>query len=159
MNIKQVCSLLVVVFFLAACSSNSTPALNIDNDFWFGELTRTGSSGVAFAGFGFKQTGSDIVATLAVSDGQNTAVCCDLVGSLKGRTLQASFAEENGDTVSVSGTFGDSGKDFAGTLRFVVSGQTQDYTLEMAYDSELDAALVASFASKSTIESVQGLLE
>ncbi len=147
----------IVVLLVSGCSS--TPPLNVDNDFWFGELTRTGSSGVAFAGFGFEQTGSEIKAALAVSDGTQTVTCCVLTGSLNGRELEASFVEANNDSVTVSGTFS-SDTSFAGTLRFIVEGKTDEYNLQMSYESELDAALMSSFARTSSgIKRIKGLLE
>jgi hypothetical protein len=159
MNIKQVCSLLVVVFFLAACSSNSAPALNVDNDVWSGTLTdaQNVADGVRFV---FKQTGTEIEAALTIIRGTQTRECCALKGSLSDKKLAANFVNEANDfSATVSGDFSEDGKSLTGTLRFVIEGATQDYALQMSYQSEQNVALVASFASKSTIESVQGLLE
>ena len=162
--------LLLLVFGLAACSSTgpspAAPApkpvpsvINLDNDFWFGTVTRPDSSGVVYVGVGFGQTGSAVTADLVLSDANGQAeYCCRLTGALANNALGLNYTDDTGDQIKIDGTFGADAKTLTGNLTFVLGGETSSYKLELAYESELDAAAlkvqggtplsVAAFAQK-----------
>ncbi|CAN5765779.1 hypothetical protein BH24DEI2_BH24DEI2_28020 [soil metagenome] len=140
--------LLALVFGLAACSSTgpspAAPApqpapavINLDNDFWFGTVTSPDSSGVMDIGLGFAQTGDAVLGGLVLPDetGQ-PAYCCSLEGTVTGNVLELVYQDSVGDQIKVSGTFGADGKTLTGKLIFVIDGQTESFTLELAYESE-----------------------
>jgi hypothetical protein len=157
---QQVLIFLVIGLVLAGCSS-STPSLNVNNDFWFGTVTQAGNPKTSYAGVGFKQSGTSIEAALVVSNGTTETACCVLLGSLDNKKLDVTYKDAANDDVFILGEFSDNGKEFSGTLRFVVDGVQQDFDLKMSYQKELDAALRASLLGPSTlhIQEVKSLLE
>ncbi len=144
--------LLLLVFGLAACSSTgpspAAPApkpaptvVNLDNDFWFGTVTGPDSSNPVYVGVGFTQAGAAVTADLVLSDANGQAeYCCRLTGALTNNALGLNYTDAAGDQIKIDGTFGTDAKTLTGTLTFVLSGETSSYTLQLAYESELDAA-------------------
>lgn len=131
-------ALFALIALLGACSSG--PSIDLDNEFWFGTITRAGSSGVVYAGLGFEQTGNDVRGTFAFADGSgDVTVCCMLRGTIRGLDLSMSDTDAVGDQIIISGRFDAGGSSMTGTLSFVIDGVRDDFHLEMAYESQLSA--------------------
>lgn len=142
-----------LLLFLSACSSSPRiEDANVDNQFWFGAITRAGSSVSLPAGLGFSQTGNQIVAGFAFAIDTEVTPCCRLTGTLSGNDLSISETDVIGDSVLIDGTFDSAVQNFSGTLTFVLSGESTQYDLNLAFDSLLSDNVEASRASKLSIK-------
>ena len=158
--------MLLLVFGLAACSSTGpspvtptpqpTPAIiNLDNDFWFGTVSSPGSSEVMYVGFGFSQTDNAVLGNFVFLDAYGEPdYCCQLAGSVNGDALNLSFTDASNDQIKVNGTFGAGAKTLTGKLAFVVAGQRNSYTLELTYESELDANALSTQGGSLPVKDV-----
>ena len=114
--------------------------VNINNEFWYGSLSRGGAS--IPGGMGFWQTGGDVAGVLVLADeGGETLSLPRMTGTLSGYDLAISHTDAAGDTGTVEGTFDRSQTSFRGTFTLVVDGEAASFGLTMAYDSQLGGRL------------------
>lgn len=125
-----------------------TPGAQIDinNEFWYGSLSRGGAS--IPSGMGFWQAGSAVTGVLILADENGETVSSPrMTGALSGYDLVIRYTDAAGDTGTVEGTFDRSQTGFRGTFTLVVGGEVSSYGLTMAYDSQLGERLQTQSAA------------
>lgn len=119
--------------------------VDINNEFWYGSLSRGGGS--VPGGMGFWQTGSAVAGVLVVTGEDGEAVSFPrMTGTLSGYDLSVRHTDAAGDTGTVAGTFDRSQTTFRGTFTLVIGGETTSFGLALAYDSQLGTQLRAQNA-------------
>lgn len=123
-------------------SPGPTPGgqVDINNEFWYGSLSRGGAS--IPGGMGFWQTGSAVAGVLVLADENGETVSLPrMTGTLSGYELAIRHTDVAGDTGTVEGTFDRSQTSFRGTFKLVVGGEANSHALTLAYDSQLGKRL------------------
>lgn len=123
-------------------SPGSVPGgqVDINNEFWYGSLSRSGAS--IPSGMGFWQTGSAVAGVLLLAGESGEVVSLPrMTGTLSGYDLTVRHTDAAGDTGTVEGTFDRSQTSFRGTFTLVVEGEASSYGLTMVYDSQLGERL------------------
>ena len=114
--------------------------VNINNEFWYGSLSRGGA--VIPSGMGFWQTGSAVAGVLLLADESGEVVSLPrMTGTLSGYDLTISHTDAASNTGTVKGTFDQGQTNFRGTFTLVVDGEATSFSLTMAYDSQLGERL------------------
>ena len=119
--------------------------VGVNNEFWYGSLSRGGAS--VPGGMGFWQTGSAVAGVLVVTDENGEAVSFPRMTSTLSRyDLSVRHTDAAGDTGTVAGTFNRGQTTFRGTFTLVIGGETTSFGLTLAYDSQLGGRLRAQNA-------------
>lgn len=120
------------IILLVGCSS--TPSLNLNNEIWFGTVTRLGNN-ETFARLTFRQDRKAVEGSLELGETAETlSPDSELTGTLEGESLNMNTATN--DTV-ISGDFNQDGTTFSGTLRFTDDDEAADFTLTMTYQQDV----------------------
>lgn len=128
--------------------------VDINNEFWYGSLSRSGAS--IPGGMGFWQTGNAVAGVLVVADENGEPVSLPrMTGTLSGYDLALSHTDAAGDTGTVAGTFDRSQTNFRGTFTLVVGGETTSFGLMLAYDRQLGERLRAQRAATFRVPAEQ----
>lgn len=123
---------------LAACGGTRAPAVNLDDQFWFGSLSMGGVS--IPAGLGFLQTDNAVTGILGITGSRGRVVTSPRMnGTIEGYELSIGFTDAVGDSGTVEGTFDQGQRNFSGTLTLVIDGVSNPYTLAMSYQGQLSA--------------------
>lgn len=113
---------------------------SINDEFWYGSLSRGGTS--IPSGMGFWQTGSAVAGVLVVTDENGEPVSFPrMTGTLSGYDLSIRHTDAAGDTGTVTGAFDQNQTNFRGTFTLVIDGETTSFGLTLAYDSPLGERL------------------
>lgn len=122
--------------------------VNVDNEFWYGTISRSGTS--IPGGMGFLQTGSSVTGILAFTNTSGEVVTSPrMTGTTKGYTLTISDTDAVGDMAIITGTFDQSQLNFSGTLTFIIDGERTVLGLAMSYSSQLDAQMQTQMQAQS----------
>lgn len=120
--------------------------IDINNEFWYGSLSRGGAS--IPGGMGFWQAGSAVAGVLVLADENGEAVSLPrMTGTLREYDLNIRHTDAAGDTGTVEGAFDRSQTSFRGTFTLVVGGETSSFGLALSYDSQLGERLRAQDAT------------
>jgi hypothetical protein len=126
-------TVIFVLSIIALGGCSSTPPLDLDNQIWFGTVTRP-ENDATFARLTFSQKGKNVEGTLELGETPDTLIPdSELIGVLEGSSLNMST--DTRDT-SIFGNFNRDGTTFSGTLRFTEEGEDDDFTLTLTYQQE-----------------------
>jgi hypothetical protein len=120
------------IIVLVGCSS--TPSLNLNNEIWFGTVTRPGNN-ETFARLTFRQEGKAVEGSLELGrTAGGLTPDSELTGTLEGNSLNMNTAAND---TAIFGDFNQEGTTFSGTLRFTEESENDDFTLTLNPQQEV----------------------
>lgn len=130
-KIKYIIFILALVM-LMGCSS--TPPVNLNNEIWFGTVTRPGNN-ETLARLTFRQEGKAVEGSLELGETAETlSPDSELTGKLEGNSINMNTATND---TAIFGDFNGDGTTFSGTLRFTEEDQNDDFTLTLTYQQDV----------------------